>query len=218
MSAADLTTNLGGNRNPFNYSKVEQISRDNVTTWITNTEIKDQVNLFGDDSQNDFLEQLETAARQYVEDYLGISIYPIGYRVYYDAASLYGTPLALDLPQIGQNSTPASPAITIQAVKYYDASNTLVTVTNTEYYFDQTGNKIVLNNLPTDINTDRTSPVLCEYTTVASPFAAYPVVRQAALMLITHWYNTRSNTTDKIMRNVPFGFDALLRNYKPLVL
>jgi hypothetical protein len=37
-------------------------------------------------------------------------------------------------------------------------------------------------------------------------------------MMLTHLYNNRSNTTDKSMREVPFGVAALLRPYKPLVM
>jgi hypothetical protein len=44
------------------------------------------------------------------------------------------------------------------------------------------------------------------------------VIKQAALMLLTHLYNNRSNTTESMLREVPFGVAALLRPYKPLVM
>lgn len=218
MSAADLSVYQGENRNPFNYSKVEQLSRDSVTPWLTLPEMREQVNLYGDTSQDNYLSQLELGVRQYIEDYLGMSIFPIGYRVYYDAASLYGTPLALDLPAVSQNLYSSQPGISVNAVRYWNANNVLTTVAANTYYYDQTGDKVIINSLPTDISTSRTSPVICEYTTVSNPLSEYAVIRQAGLMLLTHWYNTRTSVTEKIMRDVPFSFHALLRAYKPLVL
>jgi len=63
-----------------------------------------------------------------------------------------------------------------------------------------------------------TSPVVCEYTVEASPLAAYPVIKQAGLLLLTHLYNNRSNSTEGMLRDIPFGVTALLRPYKPLVM
>jgi hypothetical protein len=44
------------------------------------------------------------------------------------------------------------------------------------------------------------------------------VIKQAALLLYTHLYNNRSNTTAVNLRDIPFGFNQLLRPYKPLVM
>jgi hypothetical protein len=218
MSAADLSVYQGANRNPFNYAKVEQLSRDSVTPWLTLAEMRDQVNLYGDTSQDDYLSQLEVGVRQYIEDYLGMPIFPIQYRVYYDAGSLYGVPLSLDLPAVSQNFYANQSGVSVKAVKYWNASNVLTTVPVANYYYDQSGDKVIVTTLPTDISTDRTSPVFCDYTVVANPIADYPVIRQAGLMLLTHWYNIRTSVAEKIMRDVPFSFHALLRAYKPLVL
>lgn len=209
---------IGAPRNPFNYEKVEQISRDVVTPWLTIEEIRDQVNLYGDTSQDDYLYGLELAVRQFIEDYLGMSIFPIGYRVYYNSSSLYGVPLALDLPAVSQSMYSSQSGLNVRAVKYWSSSNVLTTVAPTDYYYDQSGNKVIVNSLPTDFSTMRTSPVLCEYTTVSNPLSTYPIIKQAGLMLLTHWYNTRSNSTEKILREIPFGFHAMMRPYKPLVL
>lgn len=218
MSAADLSVYQGENRNPFNYSKVEQLQRDSVTPWLTLPEMREQVNLYGDTSQDTYLSQLELGVRQYVEDYLGMSIFPVSYRVYYDVASLYGTPLTLDLPAVSQNLYPTQSGVSVDAVRYWNANNVLTTVSPTTYYYDNSGDKVVITSLPNDISTSRTSPIICEYTTVSNPLSEYAVIRQAGLMLLTHWYNTRTSVAEKIMRDVPFSFHALLRAYKPLVL
>jgi hypothetical protein len=207
-------------RNPFNYAKVEQIARDLATPWLTLDEITQQLNLFNDTSQADYLYGLELATRQAIEDYLGLSIFPTSYRVWYNVASLYGTPLTLDLPEISQNFNPTQSGVTVNAVKYWSDAQppVLYTVLASTYYYDPSGNKVVLQTLPSNLNSSMTSPVYCEYTTSANPLSAYPVIKQAALLLLTHLYNNRSDTTDNQLKNIPFGVSTLLRPYKPLVM
>lgn len=77
-------------RNPFNYVKVEQIDRDVVTNWLTLDEITNQINNWGDESQDDYLKSLELATRGAVEDYLGMSIFSISYRVWYGGSYMLG--------------------------------------------------------------------------------------------------------------------------------
>ena len=207
-------------RNPFNYAKIEQTARDSATAWLTLTEITNQLNLFGDESQDTYLSELELATRQAIEDYLGLSIFPASYRVWYNAASLYGTPLTLDLPEVSQNTDPAQAGVTITSVKFWtnDTPPVLTTVSSSTYYYDPSGNKVVLQTLPTNLNMSMTSPVYCEYSTVANPISAYPIIKQAGLLLLTHLYNNRSDTTDAQLKNIPFGVSTLLRPYKPLVM
>lgn len=207
-------------RNPFNYEKVEQINRDVVTHWLTLEELTQQINLYDDESQDAYINGLELATRQAIEDYLGMSIFPVSYRVWYNSSSLYGTPLTLDLPEVSQNLNPALSGVTINAVKYWTQDNppALVTVDPLTYYYDPSGNKVVLQSLPSNLNAAMTSPVYCEYTTAANPLATYPVIKQAGLLLFVHLYNNRSNTTESTLREIPFGVATLLRPYKPLVM
>jgi len=207
-------------RNPFNYEKFQQISRDTVTAWLTLDEITQQINLFDDESQDSYLSSLEVAVRFAIEDFLGMSIFPTSYRVWYNAASLYGTPLTLDLPAVSQDFDPSQSGVTVDAVKYWTDDNppTLVTVARDQYYYDPSGNKVVLASLPSNLNNSMTSPVFCEYTTAANPLSNYPVIKQAGLLLFTHLYNNRSNTTEVQLKNIPFGVEVLLRPYKPLVM
>lgn len=207
-------------RNPFNYEKVEQINRDNTTQWLTTEQISQQINLYDDESQDPYLVGLELATRQAIEDYIGLSIFPVSYRVWYNASSLNGTPLTLDLPEVSQNANSGLAGVTIDHVKYWtqDTPPQLVTVDPTTYYYDGSGNKVVLQSLPSNLNASMTSPVYCEYTTAANPLAAYPVIQQAGLLLFVHLYNNRSNTTESTLREIPFGVSTLLRPYKPLVM
>jgi hypothetical protein len=207
-------------RNPFNYEKVEQINRDSVTAWLTLEQLTQQINLYDDESQDAYIQSLGIATRQAIEDYLGMSILPVSYRVWYNASSLYGTPLTLDLPEVSQNSNSELSGVTVNHVKYWtdDTPPQLITVDPTTYYYDASGNKVVLQSLPSNLNNAMTSPVFCEYTTAANPLASYPVIQQAGLLLFVHLYNNRSNTTEAMLREIPFGVATLLRPYKPLVM
>jgi hypothetical protein len=215
---------LAPTRNPFNYAKFEQINRDNVTPWLTLEEITQQLNLFNDESQDTYLSMLEVATRQAIEDLIGLPIMPISYRVYYNASSLYGVPLSLDLPEVSPGSTNGcyngNNGVVIDRVGYWndDTPSVFTALTSSQYMYDNSGNKVILSDLPSDLNVFMTSPVVCEYTVQPSPLAAYPVIKQAGLLLLTHLYNNRSNSTEGMLRDIPFGVTALLRPYKPLVL
>ena len=202
-------------RNPFNYEKIEQISRALTTSWLTLDEITNQLNLFGDESQDAYLQDLEYAVRMHIEDYLGMPIFAITYRVYYGISSQYNTPLCLDLPEVSQNAT------VINSVGFYNDNtpSTFQTLPTSAYYYDVTGNKVIVTGgIPSNISTFRTSPVVVEYTLNPSILSQYPVIKQAGLLLLTHLYNNRSDTTSTMLQKIPFGVDVLLRPYKPLVM
>ena len=208
---------LGTARNPFSYEKVEQISRDLATPWLTLDEITNQLNLFGDQSQDDYLTGLELATRMAIEDFLGMSIFPITYRVYYGSFNgMAGTQVMLDLPEVTQGVG----NLVINSVGYYTADTPPVftTLSPTSYYYDPTGNKIVANGIPNEVNQVMSNPIVAVYTTNPNQYQAYPVIKQAALMMLTHLYNNRSNTFNGTLKEIPYGVAALLRPYKPLVL
>ncbi len=207
-------------RNPFNYVKVDQIARDSTTAWLTLAEITDHINLFDDTSQDDYLTGLEVAVRQAIEDYLGLSIFPVTYRVWYGLESINAAPACLDLPEVSQNTNSAISGVTINSLKYWTGGTTpvLTTVDPSIYYYDASGNKLVVSTLPNEINTAMTAPIVLEYATVSNPLASYKVIKWAGLLLLTHLYNNRSNATDKAQVDIPFGVSTLLRPYKPLVM
>lgn len=211
---------MGSNRNPYSYEKVEQVSRDILTSWLTLDEITNQLNLFQDESQDAYLLNLELATRMAIEDYLGMSIFPIQYKVYYGATSSTGTQMTLDLPEVSQDFR-NTPGVVINSVGYWNSDEPPVftLLTRTDYYYDPTGNKIVISTgMPSEVNQVMSNPIVATYTTNASPIAQYPVIKQAGLLLLTHLYNQRSDTTFGVLHKIPFGVEALLRSYKPLVL
>lgn len=211
---------LGSSRNPYSYEKVEQISRDIQTSWLTLEEITNQLNLFQDESQDTYLIGLELATRMAIEDFLGMSIFPIQYKVYYGATNTTGTQMCLDLPEVSQDFRNTAGTV-INSVGYWNGSTPSVftLLASTDYYYDATGNKVVLNSgMPSEVSQVRTNPIVVTYTTNANPLAQYPVIKQAGLLLLTHLYNNRSNTNAAVMHEIPFGVAQLLRPYKPLVL
>ena len=211
---------LGSNRNPYSYEKVEQVSRDILTSWLTLDEITNQLNLFQDESQDSYLQNLELATRMAIEDYLGMTIFSVQYKVYYGATNSSGTQMTLDLPEVSQDFRNTAGTV-INSVGYWSADSVPVfnILPKTSYYYDPTGNKVVVSSgIPSEVNQVMTNPIVVTYTTNASPLAQYPVIKQAGLLLLTHLYNQRSDTTFGVLHKIPFGVEALLRPYKPLVM
>lgn len=218
-----LAPYYSGTRNPFNYQKVEQINRDLSTGWLTLDEITQQLNLFQDESQDQYLESLELATRMAIEDYLGISMFMTQYRVYYGDPGLNGTSIYLDLPEVNTNYQGKCMEVVINSVEYYTGSAYSVksVLPCTDYYYDPTGNRVVIaEGLPSPLAQSIANPVVVTYTIGSNFVAQYPVVKQAGLLLLTHLYNNRSTVGDTttMKAQIPFGVDVLLRPYKPLVM
>lgn len=212
---------LGTSRTPFNYEKIEQVSRDIQTAWLTLDEITNQLNLFQDESQDNYLQGLELATRMAIEDYLGLTIFPIQYKVYYGAinSATSNNQMTLDLPEVSQAFQNQS-GVVINSVGYWngDTPPLFVTLPKDQYMYDPTGNKVIVKGIPSEVNQVMTNPIVVTYTTNANPLAQYPVIKQAGLLLLTHLYNNRSNSIAGGLQEIPFGVAQLLRPYKPLVL
>jgi hypothetical protein len=217
MATENLTLSefFGNNRNPFNYAKIEQVDRDITTQWLSLDEITQQLNLFNDESQDSYLSSLELATRMAIEDYLGLAIFPISYRVYYGNPGPGDSALFFDLPEVGQGAT----GVSVSKVEYYGNTSTAISVLpNTSYFYDPTGNRVVVTSMPSPLSQTIANPVVITYTQSVSELPQYPVIKQAGLLLLTHLYNNRSNTTERIMHELPYGVSQLLRPYKPLVM
>lgn len=208
---------MANSRNPFNYAKVEQVSRDLSTNWLTLDEITQQLNLFQDESQDAYLESLELATRMAIEDYMGLPIFPVQYKVYYPYFAFSNNALYLDLPEVSQGQG----SLTIDSVECYTSSNTAPeAIAESAYSYDPTGNQIILTEVPNEVNQYIANPLVVTYTLTPSIIAQYPVIKQAGLMLLTHLYNNRSTVGDTVgaKAEIPFGVSTLLRPYKPLVM
>lgn len=214
VESMTLAPFYAGTRNPYNYAKVEQVSRDVATQWLTLDEITTQLNMFDDESQDAYLQMLELATRMAIEDYLGMAVFATQWKVYYGNMGGYDSQVFLDLPE-------TTGGVTVNLVQVYTTSNTVpVTISNTGYSYDPTGNRVILNAVPNEINQNIVNPIVVTYTQNASDLATYPVIKQAGLMLLTHFYGQRSTVGDTVgvKAEVPFGVSTLLRPYKPLVM
>tara|TARA_R110000823_G_scaffold50199_1_gene126037 strand:+ start:357 stop:1004 length:648 start_codon:yes stop_codon:yes gene_type:complete len=215
MPVENQTQAYSSNRNPFNYVKIEQVARDYVTQWLTLDEITQQLNLFQDESQDSYLTSLEVATRFAIEDYLGMAVFPTQYRIYYGNPGLSSAAIYLDLPEVSQGRYGA----VINSVGLWtDLPPVLTFLPTNTYWYDSTGNRVIIQSLPNTVNQYNANPLEVLYTIPSNPIMQYPVIKQAGLLLLTHLYNNRSNTTEVALKNIPFGVDALLRSYKPLVM
>ena len=197
-----------------NWSKAEIVSRDTTTQWLTDSEILNQTNLVGDTSQITMLREYDLVVRTYIEEYLGSAIFSQSWTAWYRLDCTVAAPYYLDLPSTPR---PVSTAVTINTVKAYTAASGLVTLDSSLYTYDSTGNRLVLNSVPT-LSTAVANPVLITFTLAQSPLATNPAVLHAGKMLLTHLYNNRDTHSEKAQNEVPMGFAALLRPYKPLVM
>lgn len=204
------------NRNPYNYAKIEQVNRDVVTDWLTLEEMTQQLNLIDDESQDAYVTNLGLAVRFAIEDFLGLAIVNTQYRTYYADPGLSGTALYFDLPE----ASPGSTGVTIDEVGYWTGTTgaTRNVLNAQNYYYDQTGNRVVVTSLPAPLAQNIANPVDIIFTVNASDIGTYPIVKQAGKLMLTHLYNNRSETTEMNLKKIPFGIEALLRPYKPLVM
>jgi hypothetical protein len=92
------------------------------------------------------------------------------------------------------------------------------TLTPGTYWYDSTGNRVIVQSMPNEISQYNANPIEVLYTIPSNPIMQYPVIKQAGLLLLTHLYNNRSNTTEGNLKDIPFGVSTLLRPYKPLVM
>ena len=155
MPVENQTQAYSSNRNPFNYVKIEQVARDYVTQWLTLDEITQQLNLFEDESQDSYLTSLEVATRFAIEDYLGMAVFPTQYRIYYGNPGLTSSAVYLDLPEVSQGRSGA----TINSVSLWSGLPPVLTVLPTDtYWYDATGNRVILQSLPNTVNQYNTNP------------------------------------------------------------
>lgn len=210
---------LGGvNNTPYNWTKLINTSRDVASAWIPVEQVREQLNIYLDESQDAYLSQLELAARFYIEDYLGKAIFEQTYTLYYDTDVLQNAVPQLDFPQSD------TATLEVTEVGYYNQNEPYPTTELlnpvTDYYVDPTGSKIVLVNPPTGVTGAMTNPIYAKIKVYSDVIASYPSVIHAGKLIITHLYNNRSSVVsgNGDRYEMPYGVDSLLRPYKDLVV
>lgn len=213
VDALTMAQFLGDNRNPQNYAFIEQTGRGN-TSILSAEELRNQLNLFGDTSQDTYISSVGIAATQYVSDYLGFPLCVTSYKAYYPQQIAVGSLAYLDIPNWTQTGggPPQEFALT---VSYMDANNVSQSFTN--FTYDQSGKRIILQSIPT-VSTTVAYPWTVSVTMQANFLATVEVVKQAVKLVATHLYNNRSATTEASLKELPIGVAQLLRPFKPLVM
>lgn len=106
------------------------------------------------------------------------------------------------------------PVTAIEAVRYYDASNTLATLPAAQWWADlNSWPQRVTFNAPPAIYTDRHQGVQISATVGHAVLPAQ--LRTAALLLVGHYYENRQQVvTTGTPKEVPFAVDALCSTYR----
>ena len=108
-----------------------------------------------------------------------------------------------------------SPVVSIDSVKYYDVSDTLITLASEKYELrqvDKYQSEIFFNdydNIPT-VSTTKSQPVEISVTTGYDATTLPKAIKQAILLLIGSFYENRQDTVEAL----PKATTNLLRKYR----
>lgn len=210
-----LAQSLAIARNPQNYARWELTAREQ-TSIVTVAEMRDQLNLVGDTSQDDLITACSVAATTAIGNYIGAPLQQTTYRVYYNAPTYVNNYAYLDLPITTIDGAGAGGDLQF-TVKYYP-NGTTTEQTWTDWYYDYTGARLVLTAGLPALNQFIAYPVVATVTVLTSWYNTESVLKQAVKLMATHLYNNRSATAESVPREIALGIDSLLRTYKPLVM
>lgn len=176
---------------------------------VSLAECKAQLALSPSDNAHDqFVGGLATAARQYVETHTGLAIPRQTWDYTLDRFPSSDEPIYL----------PKSPTSSITHVKYYDSDGIQQTWSSAEYV-------VTTGRIPATVRLAwnsswpayRLQPdgisirMVCGYATAA---AVPRPIKQAILLLVTHWFEQRSQeVTGTITASLAHSLDALLVQY-----
>lgn len=160
-----------------------------------------------DTTEDALLDRLIAAARDYVQDYTGRSLYTQTWQ-----ASLASFPEKLWLPM-------AAPLQSVTFVKYYDEDNALQTLSSSIYTLPAFHEPALLMRVTSESWPGvyvREDAVQIEYVTGATSAAAIPQpLTQAVLLLVGHWYEQREAVlVSAISKDVEFAVHALCAPYR----
>ena len=200
---------------PYNWLRFEETARELANEWLSKTQVLNHLNLGTDDSQwtSGLLTQMELATRMFIEEFLGRAIFARSFKAYYSPVVFQNPITGLDLPN-------ARTTTTVDSVSYYDTSfpPVLQPISNDLWFFDESGQRVVLQNFSSAINPNVTAPVVVDFTLEADPIASYPNVQQAGLMYLAHLYSQRTMTTNEKSEYVLGGVQQLLLPYQQLIM
>lgn len=168
---------------------------------VTRTEAKAHLRVDGT-AEDDYLDDLIEAATMHVEEYCGRSFSTQTLRLHLDA---------LD----GQIALPRGPVTSVSSITYYDADNTLQTVSTGVYEADLYAEPALVmpktgQSWPETFQ--RVNAAAVNYSVGGS--AAPHSVKMAIKLLVGQWFEQRAAAVEKTTYEIPNGIAALLANHR----
>lgn len=209
-----MTSRYNTNR----WSKLTEVSRDYVNDLISVTELRYQLNLYSDTSQDSYLDLLDKTAKVYIEDRLGVSFHTRTVKAYYSPSTFITSGEYTYLPLPNSFDT----TLSVSSIQYYGLGvKTLTTLATSHWFFDITSERLAVKLSDIQFNTDYESPLVVNLTygsASGSSLSTNPAIKHAAMLLVTHWYRNRSTTSEGMLNNIPHGVDSLLEPYREVLL
>lgn len=185
---------------------LERIEAPTVTP-ISLADVKDQLRITASD-EDDYLTALIASAVSFV-DARGV----LGRAM---ISQKWGQSLQYPSGRVYLLMTPVNE---VTAIKYYDADNVQQTATLSDYRLIANGSWAYVEPVsgaswPAAFN--RPDAVTIEFMAgIGETADDIPAdLRHAMLLLVSHWYQNRETTSDTDLREMPFGFDALLNVHR----
>lgn len=182
-------------------------------------EVKEHLNVTSDDDDTK-IDNLITAARLYMEETLGITFMEQEFRLIYDHDELntirhrYWAPLpgsAIHLPR--------PPLVSIDEVSYVDPDGASQTWDDALYVADVNAFPGRLypayNECWPDMRCQQQALTIDFTAGHADPESIPRTWKQALLLLITHWYENPSMTTEADLKSTPMAFQSLAHSIVP---
>jgi uncharacterized phiE125 gp8 family phage protein len=159
-----------------------------------------------DAADDTMLNGLIAAATDYVEQYTGKAMVSQTWRL---ALDKFSDSILL----------PKNPVQSVTHIKYYDFAGAFQTLSSNFYTVDTISDPawVVINSnrvWPDTLDGINAVQIdfLAGYTTVPAS------IKHAILMLVAQWYDNRSAVADKAMLQTPHAVEALLTNYRNLII
>jgi uncharacterized phiE125 gp8 family phage protein len=171
---------------------------------ITLTQAKDFLKVSGSDDDT-YITELISNVRDFIEEETSTALVN---RTYTETFDRFPSGRGIIELQMSCN-------ITTMTVIYYK-DNAVNILDNTKYRY------VVDNGLPkvepvdgwiTDYD-NRIGAIQIQYTATPTMTTIDPALRQAMYLLIAHWYDNRSAVTYGNAKELPIGYNRIIRNYK----
>lgn len=106
----------------------------------------------------------------------------------------------------------SDPFIEISSVTYYNASNTLTTLSSADYYLDRSNPPSIYIGFSESPAVYENTQIMINYTTGYGQMPSH--IQQAAIAIIGHWYNQVEMAAPITLSEVPMSAKFILDNIR----